>query len=131
MDRQTMIDHLKHEQKNLMFWIGHSQKVKLPKRAGSLGLALTMTANMLRKLRTEDVSVFDFLLLCDQNDEALHAYWDDVHEREHSDRIWNAYMRLRAWIHEMQRKGMVERDSDGNYDLTDAGRDYFNTGRAA
>jgi hypothetical protein len=125
VEKTAMIDHLKHDQKTLMFWIGHAQKARLVGQTARMGWALMLTANMLRRLRTEDVSTLDFLLLCEENDAAMHAYWDEAHEREYSDRIWDCYMQVREWIRQNQRLGLVERDEDGNYCLSDAGRDYY------
>jgi hypothetical protein len=131
MTSEQMIADLQHEQRQLLFWMGHAQKQGLGMYAPRMAWALTIAATLQRTLRTQAVTMLEFLEACNECSAVVNAYFDELHEREYQDRIWTAYLKTREWVNGLRRKGLVEKDMDGNYDLTDAGRDYFNVDNAA
>jgi hypothetical protein len=126
MMREQMLDDLQHEQTQLLFWMEHAQRQGMGMYAPRMAWALANAATLQRSLNAQPAIMFDFLSTIQECDAAVHAYWDELHERDYRDRLRDAFLRTQAWLCELLRKGLVELDSEGIYDLTDAGRDYYN-----
>lgn len=131
MTSEQMIADLQHEQRQLMFWMGHAQKQGMGIYADRMAWALTMVVNLQRAIKRQSITMVEFLEACNECSGAVEAYRDALHEREYQDRIWTAYLKTRDWVNDLKRKGLVERDMDGNYQLTDAGREYYSLGGEA
>lgn len=123
---EIMLDQLQFEQKRLTQWLSDAQKRGITIFNGQFSAVLTDVCTYILALkRGQSVDFMTFMELQHQSDCAVFAYWEARDAQVEQDQRTAYYLSVRDRVHELQRKGLLERLEDGTYDLTDAGKDYF------